>query len=529
MQAKKILYGDAARLKIKEGVDAVADAVKSTLGPRGRNVVFEQPGNPIITNDGVTIAREIILEDKFANLGCSLIKEAAIKTNDDAGDGTTTATLFVQKMVEDGYKYIQMGINPMIMKYGMIKAVDQAIAALRKIAKPIESKEQKIQIATISANNDQEIGKLVGGLIHEVSHKGVVSIKRSEEVGVRKEIVKGLKIEQPLVSPFMITNRERLRAEATNVKVVLTTEDVSSEAQILPLAELLVGKNIREFVLIARSIEQEALVFLIKNFIQGKFRCYAVKAPSFGDYQVELMNDIGSVVKAKLIGADTGTSLKEIKFEDIGACESFVSDKDKTILSGGKGDVLTHIKGLEKLLAQTKDIYKKEKIKDRIGALMGGVAIIHVGAYSETEQQEIHYRIEDALLAAKAAVEEGIVPGGGKAFCDAYLALDERKIVDEEERAGFLVVKKALLEPLRQIALNAGRSADKIVDSVLDKGVYDGWDARKNQFCDMITTGIIDPLKVVRNALENAASTAAIILTTNTSITFAEDQSKEKR
>lgn len=527
--AKKLKFGDEARRKIQSGVDQVANAVKSTLGPRGQNVIFESRPENIVTNDGVTIAKQIELKDRFENLGAQLVKEAAQKTNDEAGDGTTTATLLTQVMVEEGTKQIATGRNPMIMKDGMKRAKDLVLDYLKKLAKPITTHEEKKQVATISANGDEEIGNLIAEVFGEVGDRGVVTISDNNSPTLEKEVVKGIKWDKGIANLNLITNREKLRAEMEDVHIVMTTDEITTQKQLIPVVEKLVtskeqgGVGIGKFVLIARSIGELGLAFIIANRVHEKFHCVAVKAPSYGDYQIDLLEDIATITGGKVLGDDVGKKLEQIEESDLGKAKNVVVSTKDTIITGGYGnqeEVNKRVESIKVLMEEFKDdIFKIEKLKERHANLVGGIGVIKVGAFSEMEQKEIKYRVEDSLNATKAAIEEGIVPGGGVALLRATESLTE-PFNNEEEEVGRQIVKKALRSPLLQIAKNSGvDSPDNIVEKVLEsKDTSYGYDARKGEYVNMIENGIIDPVKVVRNAIENAVHTAAIILTTNTAI-----------
>jgi len=525
---KELLFGEQARKKIKEGVDQVADAVKSTLGPRGQNVVFESRPSLVVTNDGVTIAKEIDLKDKFQNLGVKLVREAAERTNDEAGDGTTTATLLVQSMVTDGLKYIATGMNPMIMKEGMKEAGAIVIKKLKELAKPIKTKEEKKQVATISANGDEEIGTIIAEVFDKVGKDGVISIQDSNTPDLSYEIVNGLQWDNGLVSPYMITNQEKLRAELKEAHIVITGDELATEQQIIPMVEMLIGEGISKFVLIAKSIEAAALQFLVVNRLQNKFHCIAVKAPSFGDYQIDMLRDIAALTNGTILGKDFERKLEDITIEDVGKADQAIIGRHEAVISGGHGDITKRVDEIKYLLEEFKeDLFKKEQLKSRLGKLTGGVGAIKVGAFSEAEKKEKKYRVEDAMHATRAAIEEGIVPGGGVALLRA--TFDPGIRADNQEiQIGQRIVQKALKAPLYQIALNSGvDSADSIVEKVLanEKDNF-GYDARTGEFVDMIKAGVVDPVKVVRNAIENAIATASIILTTNTCITTIDEEKK---
>lgn len=518
--AKQILFNEDARVKLKAGVDKLANAVKVTIGPKGRNVILDKGyGAPQIVNDGVTIAKEIELEDKFENMGAELIKEVASKTNDVAGDGTTTATVLAQAIVGEGLKNVAAGANPIILRHGIEKGVVALVEELKRISKPISSREEKRQVAAISAN-DETIGDIIAEVLEEVGNNGVITVEEGQSFGVEKEIVKGMQFDKGYLSPYMITNTERMEAEYSNISVLLTDKKISSIQTILPLLEKIAQSGRKELVIIADDIDGEALTTLVLNKLRGSFNVLAIKAPAFGDRRKEMLSDIAILTGAKLITEDLGLKLENTELEDLGQAGKIIATKEATTIVDGKGEksaIEQRIYQINKEIELSDSDFDKEKLKERLAKLSGGVAVIKVGAATETEMKEKKLRIEDALSATKAAIEEGIVVGGGTALIRVAKALNNVN-VSGDEKIGVEILARAIEEPLKQIANNAGAKGDVIVEEVKKKTDNMGYNALTNKFEDLVVAGIIDPTKVTRSALQNAASASAMILTTECAV-----------
>ncbi len=515
--AKQLLFDERARAAIKRGVDKLADAVKVTLGPRGRNVVFEKGyGAPVITNDGVTIAKEISLEDKFENIGAELVKEVATKTNDVAGDGTTTATLLAQIMVAEGLKNVAAGANPMVIRRGIEKGVAAIVEELKgKISKPVAGQEDITHVASISAN-DPEIGRIIAEAMKDVGPDGVITVEESQSFGVQKEVVEGMQFDKGYVSPYMITNPDRMEAVYNDASILITDKKISSIHDLLPLLEKIAATGRKELVIIAEDLEGEALTTLVVNKLRGTFNALAIKAPGFGDRRKEMLQDIAALTGGKVISEEVGMKLESATLEDLGHARKVVATKENTTIVEGKGDaevIKARVAAIRTLIEQTESDYDKEKLQERLAKMAGGVAVLKVGAATETEMKEKKYRIEDALAATKAAVEEGIVPGGGVALIRAAAALESVAAADEE-KIGIAILRRALEEPIRQIASNAGMDGSIVADEVKKRKGSEGYNAATGEYVDMLQLGIIDPTKVTRSALENAASIASVLLTT---------------
>lgn len=514
--AKKIVFSEEARQALKQGVDKLANAVKVTLGPKGSNVILDKGyGTPSITNDGVTIAKEIELPDRLENIGASLVKEVAIKTNDVAGDGTTTATVLAQAIIGEGFKNVTAGASPVVLKRGLNKGAEAVIKALHKLAKPISKKEEIAQVATISAQ-DPEVGDLIAEIIEKVGKDGVITVEDAQTVGLSKEIVQGLEFDRGYVSQYMITNPERMESIYEKAKILITDQKISSVADILPTLEILAKSGSKELVIIAEDVDGEALATLIVNKLRGIFSTLAIKAPGFGDRKKEILEDIAIVTGGTVISEEKGLKLDKVELKMLGSAEKIVSTKDNTTIVGGKGkktDVEQRVNQIKKQIELSKSNFDKEKLTERLAKLSGGVAVIKVGAATEVEQKEKKDRIEDAVAATKAAVEEGIVPGGGVALVRMIVELDKLK-VDGEERVGVDILKRALEEPLRQIAQNAGYDSPVVIAEVKKgSGAY-GFNAATGEYEDLVKAGVIDPTKVTRSALQNAVSIASMFLTT---------------
>lgn len=538
--SKKILYNEDARKALKRGVDIVSNAVRITIGPRGRNVVFDRGyGAPTITNDGVSIAKEITLKDKFENMGAEIAKEVASKTNDVAGDGTTTSVILTQAIVAEGLRQTGMGANAMGIRSGIEKAKEHVVKALKDIAKPIKSNDEIRQVATISAESE-EIGKIIAETINKVGKDGVVTVEESQTVGVDSEVVEGLEFDKGYVSPYLITNAERMEAEYHDPAILVTDKKIASIKEILPLLEKLAQTGKKDLVIIAEDVEGEALATFIVNKMRGAFNVLAVKAPGYGDRKKDLLGDIAVTIGAQVISEELGVKLENAEVAMLGRARRVIAGKDKTIIVGGKGkktDIDARVAQLRKQKETLDSKYDIEKLDERIAKLSGGVAVIHVGAPTETEMKYLKLKIEDAVNATKAAIAEGVVAGGGVALIRAsqkageWLKSEKNKgkvPMTKEFEVGFQIVLKALEAPLRQIAVNAGKDdGSVIVENIRVAKGNAGYDALKDEMVsDMLVAGIIDPVKVTRSGIENAASAAAILLTTEVAIA---DEPEEKK
>lgn len=519
--SKQILFDEKARASLKKGVDKLAAAVKVTLGPRGRNVVLDKGfGTPTITKDGVTVAKEIELEDKFENLGAELIKEAATKTNDVAGDGTTTATILAQAMIEEGIKNVTAGASPLILKRGIEKGVKAITEELKKnISRPVSSQEEIAQVASISAN-DKEIGKQIADAMEKVGKDGVITVEDSQSFGIEVETSEGLQFDKGYVSHYMVTNTEKMAAEYENPYILITDKKIGSVQEILPLLEQLAQTGKKELVIIAEEIEGEALATLVVNRLRGSFNALAIKAPGFGDRRKDMLEDIATVTGGKVITEEVGLKLENTTVEMLGQAHKVIATKENTTVVGGKGDqnkIKARIDMIRREIEQAESDFDKEKLQERLAKLTGGVAVIKVGAATETEMQEKKHRVEDALEATKAAAQEGIVVGGGVALIRAMKALDNIQVTGDE-LVGLNILKKSLEAPIRQIATNAGKDGSVVVQKVREGENNFGYNAAEDKFEDLVQAGIIDPTKVTRSALENAASVAAMMLTTEAAV-----------
>jgi len=520
--AKNIFYDDKARDGLKRGVNKLADAVKVTLGPKGRNVVLDKGfGSPVITKDGVTVAKEIELEDKVENIGAEIVKEVASKTNDVAGDGTTTATVLAQAIINEGLKVVAAGANPLGVKRGIDQACEAIIKELKdNVSKDVTLQEEKAQIASISAN-DPEIGKTIAEAMEMVGDDGVVTVEESQSFGITTEKVEGMQFDKGYVSPYMVTNPERMIAEYKDAHILITDKKISSIHDIVPLLEKLAETGKKELVIIAEDVEGEALATLVVNKLRGIFQTLAVKAPGFGDRRKEMLQDIAIITGGKVITEDLGLKLENVTMEDLGQAAKVKATKDDTTIIEGKGDkkaLEARISQIRKELEDTDSEFDKEKLQERLAKLAGGVAVLKVGAATETEMQEKKHRIEDALSATKAAVEEGIVVGGGVALIRCLSALDKLN-TEGDESTGVQILKRALEEPLRQIAANAGQEGSVVVSEVIKGQQNFGYNAKTDKYEDLVKAGVIDPTKVTRYALQNAVSAASMLLTTEAVIT----------
>ena len=520
--AKDILYGSDARSKMETGINKLADTVKVTLGPKGRNVVLERAyGSPLITNDGVTIAREIELEDKAENMGAQLLREVATKTNDVAGDGTTTATLLAQAIIKAGLKNLAAGSNPMILQKGIKKAVAKTIESLKKQSVKIESKEKIANVASVSAG-DEEIGKLISEAMEKVGNDGVITVEESKSMGTTLEVVEGMQFDRGYVSSYMVTDTEKMIAELDNPYILITDKKITNIQDILPVLEQIVQSG-KALLIIAEDIEGEAMATLVVNKLRGTFNCVAVKAPGFGDRRKAMLEDIAILTGGTVVSSDLGYELKDTTIDMLGSAQKVKVEKENTVIVKGAGDdekIKERVKQLRAQYEESESDFDREKLQERLAKLSGGVAVVQVGAATETELKEKKLRIEDALNATRAAVEEGIIAGGGVALIDTIE--DVRPILDEtegDEKTGVMIILRALEEPLRQIAENAGKEGSVIVSAVFEKEKGMGYDALHDKYVDMIKEGIVDPTKVTRSALQNAASVAAMVLTTEATVT----------
>jgi len=534
--SKEIKYSETARKKLKAGVDQLANAVKVTLGPRGRNVVLDRGfGSPTITNDGVTIAKEIELEDKVENLGAEIVKEVASKTNDTAGDGTTTATVLAQAIISEGLKNVAAGANPLALKKGIEKATAKVVEFLKQSSKPMAGRDDIAKVATIAAE-DSELGNLIADVIEEVGKDGVVTVEESKTFGLQKEIVKGLQIDRGFVSPYMITDAEHMKAELEDPYILITDKKISSLKEIVPILEKITQAGKKDFVLIADDVEGEALATLLVNKLRGVLNALAVKAPGFGDRKKEMLEDIACLVGAKVISEDVGLKIENAELEMLGQARKVVATKDDTTFVEGKGskeEIEARINQIKRQIETSDSEFDRDKLQERLAKLAGGVAVIKVGAPTEVEQKAKQHKAEDALSAARSAIEEGIVPGGGVALLEATRALNRIEIKEKgnlgkDIQTGVDILKRAIEEPARQIARNAGVDAGVVAARIKGNDeIGFGFNAQTLKFENLMKSGIIDPTKVVRSALENAASAAGTFLTTEVVIS-EKPEKKEK-
>lgn len=520
--AKQILFDEEARQKLRDGVNKLANAVRVTLGPRGRNVVLDKGfGSPTITKDGVTVAKEVELDDKFENLGAEIIKEVATKTNDVAGDGTTTATVLAQSIINEGLKNVAAGANPIAIKRGIDKGVDKIIGALKSLSKEVKTSEEIAQVASISAN-DKEIGKKIADAFEKVGRDGVITVEESQSFGIEIDFVEGMQFDRGYVSGYMVTNADRMEAVYEDPFILITEQKISSINDIVPVLQKVAEQGGRkEMVIIAEDVDGEALATLVVNKIRGTFNTLAVKAPGFGDRRKEMLRDIAILTGGKVISEEVGLKLDNVTLDMLGRARRVIASKENTTIVEGRGDekdVKDRIAQIKKEIEQTTSDFDKEKLEERLAKLSGGVSIIKVGAATETEQKEKQHRVEDAREATRAAIEEGIVVGGGVALIRTLSALDDLKL-EAEEAVGVDILKRALEAPLRQIATNAGKEASVIVATVRQEKENKGYNAATDVFEDLVASGVVDPTKVVRSALQNAASAASLFLTTEAAIT----------
>lgn len=519
--AKSIILGEEARRSMQKGVDILANTVKVTLGPKGRNVILDKKfGSPLITNDGVTIAREIELEDAYENMGAQLVKEVATKTNDVAGDGTTTATLLAQAIVREGLKNVTAGANPMLIRKGINKAVEKAVEELKNLSKQVEGKEDIARVASISAA-DEEIGKLIADAMEKVGNEGVITIEESKSMGTELDVVEGMQFDRGYVSPYMVTDAEKMESNLDDPFILITDKKITNIQDILPVLEQIVQAG-KKLLIIAEDIEGEAMATLVVNKLRGTFTCVAVKAPGFGDRRKEMLQDIAVLTGGTVISEDLGRDLKDATIEDLGRAESVKITKENTTIVNGRGsseDIKNRVHQIRAQYEETTSDFDKEKLQERLAKLSGGVAVIKVGAATETELKERKLRIEDALAATKAAVEEGIVPGGGTAFISVLNDVKSLSSENSDIQVGINIIARSLEEPMRQIAINAGVEGSVIIDKVVNSEAGIGYDALNDKYVNMLKAGIVDPTKVTRSALQNAASVAATFLTTEGAVT----------
>ncbi len=514
--AKSILFGEESRRAMQAGVDKLANAVKVTLGPKGRNVVLDKKfGAPLITNDGVTIAKEIELEDMYENMGAQLVKEVATKTNDVAGDGTTTATLLAQAIIREGLKNVTAGANPMLIRKGIKVAVDAAVEQIKKSSKQVDGKEDIARVAAISAA-DPEIGKLIADAMEKVGNEGVITVEESNTMATELEVVEGMQFDRGYLSPYMVTDAEKMEAALENPYILLTDKKISNIQEILPILEQIVQQG-KKLLIIAEDIEGEALATLVVNKLRGTFTCVAVKAPGFGDRRKEMLRDIAILTGGEVISEEIGRELKDVTLDMLGTAESVKISKENTTIVNGKGNkeaIADRVAQIRRQIEETSSEFDKEKLQERLAKLAGGVAVVKVGAATETELKERKLRIEDALAATKAAVEEGIVAGGGTAYLRAIKEVEKLTDDNSEVRLGIAIIKRALEEPVRQIAANAGLEGSVIIDKIKNSEDGIGFDALEGEYTNMMQKGIVDPAKVTRSALQNASSVASTFLTT---------------
>ncbi|MBO5588327.1 MAG: chaperonin GroEL [Anaerovibrio sp.] len=515
--AKQILFDEEARRALEKGVDALANAVKVTLGPKGRNVVLDKKfGAPTITNDGVTIARDIELDDPFENMGAQLVRQVATKTNDIAGDGTTTATLLAQAMIHEGMRNVAAGANPMVLKKGIEKAVKTLVAELKKVSKPVESQKAIAQVATVSSA-DEEIGQYIADAMEKVGKEGVITVEESKGMETSLSVVEGMQFDRGYISPYMVTDTDKMEAVMNDPYILITDKKISAVNDILPILEQVVKMG-KELVIIAEDLDGEALATIVVNKLRGTFKALAVKAPGFGDRRKAMLEDIAILTGGQLISEELGRKLDSVTIEDLGRARQVHSSKENTTIVDGMGEksaITSRIEQIKKQIADTTSDFDKEKLQERLAKLSGGVAVIEIGAATEVEMKDKKLRVEDALHATRAAVEEGIVAGGGTTFIDILPALDALE-ADGDVKTGINIVRRAVEEPVRQIANNAGLEGSVVVAEVKNSAVGVGFDAYKGEYVDMIANGIVDPAKVTRSALQNAASIAAMVLTTET-------------
>ncbi len=531
MAAKMVRFSEDARAKVLKGVNILADAVTVTLGPRGRNVVLEKSwGAPTITKDGVTVAKEIELADKFENMGAQMVKEVASKTSDVAGDGTTTATVLARAIFTEGIKMVAAGHDPMTLKRGIDKAVSAVVAELKAMSKPTKEKKEIAQVGTISANNDPTIGDIIAEAMEKVGKEGVITVEEAKSLDTQLEVVEGMQFDRGYLSPYFVTDPDRMEAVLEDAYVLIHEKKISAMKDLLPLLEQ-VARSGKPLLIIAEEVEGEALATLVVNKIRGTLHCCAVKAPGFGDRRKAMLEDIAILTGGRMIAEELGLKLENVGLKDLGRAKRIVVDKDNTTIidgAGKKADIEGRIKQIRAQIEETTSDYDREKLQERLAKLVGGVAVIRVGAATEVEMKEKKARVEDAMHATRAAVEEGIVPGGGVALLRAQAALESLKLDNEEQQAGVRIVLRALEEPLRWIARNAGADGSVVVEKVKSgKGPY-GFNAATEEYEDLMKAGIIDPTKVVRTAIQNAASVAGLLLTTEAMVAEKPEEKKQQ-
>ncbi|MDR1856893.1 MAG: chaperonin GroEL [Desulfovibrio sp.] len=530
MAAKEIVFDTKARERLARGVDKLANAVKITLGPKGRNVVLEKSfGSPVITKDGVTVAKEIELEDKFENMGAQLVKEVASKTSDAAGDGTTTATILAQTIYHEGIKLVAAGRNPMAVKRGIDKAVESLVSELATLAKPTRDRKEIAQIGTISANADVTIGNIIAEAMEKVGKEGVITVEEAKGLETTMDVVEGMRFDRGYLSPYFVTNAEKMICELENPYILCTEKKISSMKDMLPVLEQVAKVN-RPLMIVAEDVEGEALATLVVNKLRGALQVVAVKAPGFGDRRKAMLQDIATLTGGEVASDDTGSKLENMALNQLGTAKRIVIDKENTTIVDGAGkadDIKARVNQIRSQIEDSTSDYDREKLQERLAKLVGGVAVVHVGAATEVEMKEKKDRVEDALNATRAAVEEGIVPGGGTAFIRVAKCLSDIKVVDDDEQAGVNIVRRAIEEPLRQIAINAGAEGSLVVEKVRSGKDGYGFNAATGEYEDLIAAGVIDPKKVTRTALQNAASVASLLLTTEAAVAEKPEPKKD--
>jgi chaperonin GroEL len=528
--AKQLIFSDAARAAVLKGVNQLAEAVKATLGPKGRNAVLEKKfGAPTITKDGVTVAKEVELKDPYENMGAQLVKEVASKTSDVAGDGTTTATVLAQAIFRDGIKHVSAGANAMEIKRGVDRAVEVVVEELKKMSRPCQTKKEIAQIGTISANNDRTIGDLIAEAMEKVGKDGVITVEEAKSMETSLDVVEGMQFDRGYLSPYFVTDPERMECSLEDAYILIHEKKISSMKDLLPILEQIARMG-KPLLIVAEEVEGEALATLVVNKLRGTLTCAAVKAPGFGDRRKAMLEDLAILTGGQVISEDLGLKLENVKVNDLGRAKRVTIDRDNTTVVEGAGkaaDIQGRVKQIKAQVEETTSDYDREKLQERLAKIVGGVAVINVGAATETEMKEKKARVEDALHATKAAVEEGIIPGGGIAFLGTIPALDKLKADNEDQKLGIIIVRRALEEPIRQIAENAGVEGSVVVDRVRKEKINVGFDAVTETYVDMLEAGIIDPTKVTRTALQNASSVAGLMLTTE--VMVADIPEKEQK